>query len=57
MKLSISLHYECRQQPIMVLAVPETLSPIEITDTLHILLQLLQYFDFMEVIRPATRSC
>ena len=34
-----------------------TLSPIEITDTLHLILKLLQIVGFMEVIRPTIRSC
>lgn len=33
MRFSISFNYERRQQTVVVLAVPETLSPIEIIDT------------------------
>lgn len=32
MRFSISFNYECRQQTTVILAVPETLSPKEITD-------------------------
>lgn len=63
LECDVDFNYKCRQQTTVVLAVPMTLSPVEITDIFvscyryGMCVEMHHFFEFVVTIRSATRLC